>query len=89
MMTSSAPTDEGSGSTNELEEETKSIDATSGSGTFSAGDTTAAARSVSSQLNASKEPGTTATADGTSVTVLPPEPVHFIHAIQGLDVGQT
>ena len=88
MMTSSDITDKGSGSANELEEETVSVAAPSGTAALSAGDTTATARSVSSQLTASEEPGTTGTADGASVTVLPPEPVHFIHAIHGLDVRQ-
>ena len=87
-MTSLATTDKGSGSTNELEEETVPVAAPSGTAALSAGDTTAAARSVSSQPTASEGPGTTGTADGASVTVLPPEPVHFIHAIHGLDVRQ-
>jgi hypothetical protein len=73
-MTSPAIMDKGSGSTNELEEETVSV---------------AADRSVSLQLTASEGPGTADAAGGASVTVLPPEPVHFIHAVQGLNVRQT
>jgi hypothetical protein len=88
MMTSSAITDKGSGSTNELEEEAVSVAAPSGTAALSAGDTTTAARSVSSPLTASEGPGTTGTAVGALVTVLPPEPVHFIHATHGLDVRQ-
>jgi len=88
MMTSSAITDKGSASTNELEEETVSVAAPSDTAALSAGDTAAAARSVSSQLSESVGPGTTGTADGASVAVLPPEPVHFIQAIHGLDVRQ-
>jgi hypothetical protein len=88
MMTSSAITDNGSGSTNELEEETVSVAAPSGTAALSAGDTTAAARSISSQLTASEGPETTGTAGGASVTVLPPQPVHLIHPIHGLEVRQ-
>jgi hypothetical protein len=85
-MTSSAITDKGSGSTNELEEETVSVAAPSYTAALSAGDTTAAARSISSQLTTSEGPRTAGTAHGASVRVLAPEPVHFIHAIPGLDV---
>jgi hypothetical protein len=79
-MTSPTITDKASGSTNELEEETVSAAAPSGTAALSAGDTTAADSSVSSQLTASEEPRTAGTVGGASVTVLPPEPV------QGLDV---
>jgi hypothetical protein len=88
MMTSSAITDKGTSSTNELEKETVSVATPRGTAALSAGDTTAAARSGSSQLTASEGPGTTGTADGASVTVLPPKPMHFIHAVHGLDVRQ-
>jgi hypothetical protein len=85
MMTYLAITDKSSSSTDELEEETASVAPPSGPASLSARDTAAAARSVSSQLTAGGEPGTTGTTDGASVTVLPlpPEPVHFIHAIPG------
>ncbi len=88
MMTPSPITEMGSGSTNEREEEKVSIAAPSGTLALSAGDTTAAAGSVSSQLTASEGPGKTGATDGASVTVLPPEPVHSIQAIKGLDVRQ-
>jgi hypothetical protein len=85
-MTSLAIMDKGSGSTNVLEEETVSVAAPSCTAALSAGETTAADKSVSSQLTASEEPGTAGTAGGASVIVLPPEPVHYIHAVHGLDV---
>jgi hypothetical protein len=88
-MTSPAIMDKGSGSTNELEEETVSVAAPSGTVALSTGNMTAADRSVSLQLTASEGPGTADAAGGASVTVLPPEPVHFIHAVQGLNVRQT
>ncbi len=86
MMTSSATTDRGSSSTDDLEEKTVSIAPPSGTAALSAGDTTAAARSVSSKLTAREELGMTGAVDDAPVTVLPPEPVYFIHAINGLDV---
>jgi hypothetical protein len=88
MMTSLTITDKGNGSTNELGEETVSVAAPSGTAALSTGDTAAAARSVSSQLTASERLATDDTTGGASVTVLPPEPVHFIHAVHGLDVRQ-
>jgi hypothetical protein len=87
-MTSPAITDKGSGNTNELGEKTVSAAAPSGTAALSVGDTTAADRSVSSQLTASERLATDDTTGGASVTVLPPEPVHFIHAVHGLDVRQ-
>jgi hypothetical protein len=87
-MTSPAITDKGSGSTDELEGETVSAAAPNGTAALSAGDTTAAAKPVSSQLAASEGPGTAGTAGGASVTVLPPEPVDFIHGVHGLTVRQ-
>lgn len=87
-MTPPAITDKGNGSTNELEEKAVSVAAPSGTPALSAGDTTAAARSVDSQLTATEGPRMAGTAGGASVTVLPPEPVHFIHAVHGLDVRQ-
>jgi hypothetical protein len=85
-MTSPATTDKGCGSTNELEEETAPVAAPSDTDALSAGDTTAAAKSVSSKLTASEGSRTAGTAGGAAVTVLPPEPVHFIHAVHELAV---
>jgi hypothetical protein len=85
-MTSPAITDKGSGSTNVLEEETVSVAALSGTAALSAGEASAPDKSVSSQLTANEGPRTAGTAGGASVTVLPPEPVHYIHAVHGLDV---
>ena len=87
-MTSSTITDKGSGSTNQLEEETVSVAALNDTAALSAGDTIAAARSVSSRLTVGEGSKTASTTHGASVTVLAPEPVHFIHAIPGLDVRQ-
>jgi hypothetical protein len=79
-MTSLAIADKGSGSTNELEGETVSTAAPSGTAALSAGDTTAADRSVDLKLSVSEELRTASIASRASVTLLPPEPV------QGLDV---
>ncbi|KAE9375862.1 S-adenosyl-L-methionine-dependent methyltransferase [Stipitochalara longipes BDJ] len=85
-MPSSAMSDKASGSTNELEKEGVSKATPSNTAALSVGDTAAAAKSLSSQQSVTEEPETTGTAGSGSVTVLPPEPVHFIHAIPGLDV---
>jgi hypothetical protein len=88
MMTSSAITDKASSSTNELEEGTSSVADSTGAPEMDAKDTAAAAKSVSSQLTANDGPGAVATAGRAPLTVLPPQPVHLIHAIPGLDVRQ-
>jgi hypothetical protein len=78
--------DKDSGSTNEPEEKTVSVAASSGTAALSADETTAADKSITLQLTAGKGPGTAGTPGGASVIVLPPEPVHYIHAVHGLDV---
>jgi hypothetical protein len=85
-MSSSAITDKASSSANELEEGTSSVADPSGAPAMDAKDTTAAAKSVSSPLTANEGPGALATAGRAPLTVLPPQPVHLIHAIPGLDV---
>jgi hypothetical protein len=86
MMSSSAITDKASSSTNELEEGTSSVANPSGAPATDTKETAAAAKSVSSPLTANEGSGAVATAGPAPLTVLPPEPVHLIHAIPGLDV---
>ncbi len=87
-MTSSAITDKASSSNNELKEETSSVADPSGAAAIDAKDTAAAAKSVSLPLTANEGPAATGTAGGAPVTVLPPQPVHLIRAVPGLDVRQ-
>lgn len=88
IMTASPITDKASSSTSELEEWISSVADPSGAPEMDAKDTAAAAKSVSSPPTANEGPGAVATAGPAPLTVLPPEPVHLIHAIPGLDVRQ-
>jgi hypothetical protein len=88
IMNASPVTDKASSSIHELEEGTSSVADPSGAPAMDAKDTAAAAKSVSSPLTANEGPGTIATAGRAPLTVLPPEPVHLIRAIPGLDVRQ-